>query len=160
MNATVSGGGPVSAKVLEEVHVMSGHIVLVFLVLVCAFTSRIPDIFLSKFKSVMYKFSALFIIILLTSMYGWVHGILATLAFALVVSRAYRHTESQDSSEGFTKYEPDIFTTETTLIDSSHKWLVEEILGYTPIAIRDKEINTTAVQDMSEKNMGNTRSSK
>ena len=151
---TVSGGGPVSAKVLDEVHVMSGHIVLVFLVLVCAYTSRIPNAILGKFKSSLYKICSLILIILLTSMYGWIHGIIATLAFALVVSRAYRHTE------GFTTYEPGVYTDDTTIIDSSHKWLIEEILGQTPKAIRDKEVSTTAVQDMSEKNMGSSHSSR
>jgi len=150
----MTGGAPVSAKIIEEVHVMSGHVVLVFLVLVCAYTSRIPNTILDKFKTSAYKFGSLFLIILLTSMYGWIHGIIASLAFALVISRAYRHTE------GFSTYEPDTYTDDITFVDNSHKWLIESILGETPKVIRDREVNTTAVQDMSEKNMGISRSSR
>jgi len=141
-----AGGGPIRAKVLDEAHIMSGYVVLVFLVLVSVYISRIPESILQHFKSVYYKIGGLFMIILLTTMYGWVHGILATLAFALVVSRSYRH-------EGFTTYMPALLFGDsdgTTIIDNSHRWLSEEILGENPKLIRDKEIKTGAIDDVTD----------
>ena len=146
-----TGGGIQRAKVLDEVQIMSGHILLLFLILVCVYVSRIPDSVLRKFTSTYYKIGGLFLIIVVTSAYGWVHGILAALAFALIVSRSSRH------AEGFMEYIPAMILTdsdETTLIDNSHRWLSEEILGYNPKAIRDKEVKTSAIQDMSETSKG------
>jgi len=147
-----SGAGPVRTKVLEESYVMSGYIVLVFLVLVSVYISRIPESILQRFKSFYYKVGGFFMIILLTSMYGWIHGILAALAFALVVSRSYRH-------EGFTPYTPALLIGDsdgTTVIHNSHRWLIEEILGEHPKIIYDKDVTTRAIDDASE----TTRSSR
>jgi len=139
------GGGVPRAKVLDEVQVMSGHIILAFLVLVSVYVSRIPTQVLSKFKYSLYQILGLFGIIALTTSYGWIHGIIATLAFVLVVSRAYRSTET------FADYVPSVFlTSEGVAIDQSHLWLSEKILGENPILIRDKDVKTSAIQDLSQ----------
>ena len=149
MSAPIVGGGPIRAKVLDDMHIMSGNVLLVVLVLLSAYVSRIPDSILTKFKSIYYKISGLFLIVILTTAYGWIHGILAALAFALIVSRSSRH------AEGFMEYTPAIFfgnSDGTTIIDNSHRWLSEEVLGNNTKMIRDKEVMTSAVQDMSETN--------
>jgi hypothetical protein len=149
-----TGGGIPRAKVLDEVQIMSGHIILLFLILVCVYVSRISDSVLLKFKQSIYQILGLFGIIVLTTSYGWIHGIIATLAFVLVVSRAYRKAES------FADYVPSVFlTSEGIAVDKSHLWLNEKILGENPLLIRDGGVRTSAIQDFSETS-GNSSSSK
>jgi hypothetical protein len=149
-----TGGGSPRAKVLDEVQIMSGHILLVFLILVCVYVSRIPDTILLRFKESFYQILGLFSIIVFTTSYGWIHGIIATLAFVLVVSRAYR------KAEAFADYVPSVFlTSDGIAVDQSHRWLNERILGENPILIRDGGVRTSAVQDLSETS-GKSSSSK
>ena len=147
-------GGGMNAKVVEEIQVMSGHILLVILVLVSVYVSRIPESILVRFKTTFYKIGGLLAIVLLTTCYGWVHGIVAALAFALVMSRANRHGE-----EGFTEYVPGL-ASETTIIPTEQRWLSEKILGEVPYKINEKNVNTSAIQDVSEKSMTNSYSSR
>ena len=147
MSSPLVGGGQVRAKVLDDMHTMSGNVFLVFLVLLSAYVSRIPDSILTKFRSIYYTIGGLFLIVVITTAYGWIHGILAALAFALIVSRSSRH------AEGFMEYIPALLVGDsdgTTIIDNSHRWLSEQVLGSNPKLIRDKEVKTSAVQDMSE----------
>lgn len=138
------GGAPPRVSVLDEVQIMSGHILLVFLILVCVYVSRIPSSILIKFKYSIYQFLSLFLIIVITTSYGWVHGIIATLAFILVVSRAYRNMDN------FADYVPSVFlTSDGIAVDQSHRWFNEKILGEHPVLIRDKDVKTSAVQDSS-----------
>jgi hypothetical protein len=101
-----------------------------------------------------YKFGSLFGIVLLTTCYGWVHGIVAALAFGLVMSRANRHGE-----EGFTEYIPGL-TSESTVVPNNQRWLSEKILGENPYIINEKNVSTSAIQDVSEKSMINSNSSR
>jgi hypothetical protein len=138
------GGAPLRASVLDEVQLMSGHILLVFLILVCVYVSRIPSSILIKFKYSIYQFLSLFLIIVITTSYGWIHGIIATLAFILVVSRSYRNKDN------FADYVPSVFlTSDGIAVDQSHLWFNEKILGENPVLIRDKDVKTSAVQDLS-----------
>ena len=151
-NVVQAGGGP-RAKVLDEVQVMSGHIILGVLILVCVYVSRIPDSVLTKFKMTLYQILGLFGIIAITTCYGWIHGIIATLAFVLVVSRSYR-------KETFADYVPSVFlTSDGIAVDRKHRWLNETILGENPVLIRDRDVKTSAVQDFSETS-GKSSSSK
>lgn len=139
-----TGGASQRAKVIDEVQVMSGHILLVFLILVCVYVSRIPNSTLLKFKKSLYQILGLFGIIVITTSYGWIHGVISTLAFVLVVSRAYRQTET------FADYIPSVFlTSDGIAVDQSHLWLNEKILGENPVLIRDNSVKTSAVQDLS-----------
>jgi len=156
MNVTQSGG--VQQPVVDEIIQMTGHFSLLFLVLVCVYVSRIPNDILYKFKKTWVQVLGVLGIMTLTSLYGYIHGILAALAFSLVVSRALR-----DSSEGFAGscYTPVLFLDNddsTTFIPKSHKWFGEKILGENPIAIREDRVTTSAVQDLSERTMGTNSS--
>jgi hypothetical protein len=153
-NQPAVGGGIIKAKVLDEIQEMSGHILLIVLVLVCVYVSRLPESILNRFKTTLYKVGGLVLIVLITVTYGWVHGILATLAFALIISHV-----SRQQSEGFAEYIPGL-TSERTVVPTSQRWLNERILGENPYIISETSVNTSAVQDFSEKNMGSSRSSR
>jgi len=45
------------------------------------------------------------------------------------------------------------------LIPGKHKWFVEKVLGENPLLIEDETVNTSAVQDYSDKYTGNVQSS-
>ena len=77
------------------------------------------------------------------------HGIVAALAYALVVSRAMR-----GNMEGFSDLE------DTYVISDTHRWFGEKIMNENPFIIRDKNVSTSAVQDMSEKSMGSSSSTR
>ena len=153
MNVVQSGG--VQRPVVNEIVEMSGHFMLLFLVLVCVYVSRIPSDTLFNFRKRWVQIASVLAIIVLTGLYGYVHGILASLAFSLVLSRALHL-----SSEGFVCNAPVIFSdsNETTFIPKSHRWFGEKILGENPTAIREDRVNTSAVQDLSERTMGTNSS--
>lgn len=145
MSTQPQTGGKGSSKVLEEVQIMSGHVLLVVLVLLSVYVSRIPSEILEKFNYKIYQLGGLLAIIVLTVSYGMIHGLLATLALVLIISRANRH------SEKFADYVPSVFlTSDGIAVDKSHKWLSEEILNENPTLIREKDVSTYAIQDLSE----------
>ncbi len=149
--------GGVRNPVLDEVKLMSGYFLFIGLILASVYVSRIPNTMITKLKSPLFQMYGLIAVILITSFYGWIHGIMAALAFALLVSRAMR-----ESNEGMTDYIPkraDIMVIEepdSVVIPENHRWFVEKVMGETPFLIREKEVRTSAVQDLSERNMGSS----
>jgi len=149
--------GGMRMPVLEEIKVMSGHFLLVALILLSVYMSRIPQDLISLFKNPIYQIFGLFLVIIITSQYGWIHGILSALAFSFIVSRALRK-----GKEGMVNYIPMKFNTlliedsESTIIPKNHRWFLEKVMGEQPILIREKEVNTSAIQDMSQRSMGSS----
>jgi hypothetical protein len=155
MNVAQAGG--VQRPVVDEIIQMSGHFILLFLVLVFVYVSRIPNDVLYKFKKTWVQLLGVLGVIVLTSLYGYIHGILAALAFSLVVSHALR-----SGSEGFTGScnSPVIILDNDTasFVPKSHRWFSEKLLGENPIAINEDRVTTSAVQDLSERTMGTNSS--
>jgi len=147
--------GGTHTPVLNEIKAMSGHFLLLFLVLVCVYISRIPKSILEKFHKTWIQGACFLAIILITVQYGYIHGILAALAFSLVLSHAIQ------SVEGLIDYSPAIYINDsktTTFIPKNQRWFGEKILGENPFIIREKEVSTNAVQDYSERAMGTNTS--
>ncbi len=141
---------------LDECGIMVGHGIVIGLVLLSVYVSRIPSDTVAKFGSLPYQLLGLFAVVSITGVYGWIHGILAALAFMLIVSRALRVKR-----EGLEDYIPAMIVTEgdgTEIIPDEHRWFVEKVLGENPFLVREKEVRTSAVQDFSERNMGNDSS--
>ena len=159
MPPTMPQVGGVRNTVLDEVEVMTGHFLLLGLVLTSVYVSRIPATTLAYFRRPLVQVLGFASIILITARYGWIHGILGALAFALVVSRALRQR-----SEGMTNFLPlemgspvlIIEDSDTEIIPRNHRWFLEKIMGENPILIHEKDVSTSAVQDMSEKSMGSS----
>lgn len=147
--------------VFDEICLMSGHVLLIILVLVSVYVSRIPIDILSYFRLVPVQLVGLVSILVITVSYGWVHGILGALALALVVSRAKKPVQ-QTSAEQMTNYsiEPctDLPSNTTKMITEPHRWLSEKILNESPYLIQERSVSTSAVQDLSERNMGSQSS--
>ncbi len=157
MSAAVLNGGAVQGQmggvrstVLGEARDMTTYILLVGLVLVSVYESRIPESALAYFRSRLVQGLSLVAVFLITVNYGWIHGILAALAFALVVSRAIRTAKTYPAYSGFQDYTPAVIFTnnvDTTLIPQDNRWFVERVLGENPYLIRERDVRTSAVQD-------------
>lgn len=152
------GGMRISA--MEEIQTMLGHFLLVGLVLLSVYVSRIPKDVLQSFKKPVYQVGGLVLVIIITVGYGWIHGILAALAFALVLSHANRTI-----NEGLEIYAPQYIVetgtnVQTDIIPKNHRWFLEKIMGEKPLMIRDKNVKTSAIQDISEFSMGRSPSTR
>ena len=154
----MGGAGMIRMPVLDEIQFMSGHFLLIFLILVSVYVSRIPHDIMVYFKHPVVQLISLSTIFLITAKYGWIHGIIAALAVALVLTRAMRLTPTiQGPTEGMIDYIPGTFIvedSETTIIPQKHRWFVEKIMGENPMLIHEKEVNTSAIQDLSQRSMG------
>lgn len=149
--------GGMRTTLAQETSERVGALLLVGLVLVCVYVSRVPESVLNFFESKLGQIVGLFLVLGITGSYGWVHGILAALAYALVVSRAIRL-----SREGFMTYSPTVVfpaNDDTVIIPKKHRWFSEKVLGENPFLIREKEVKTSAVQDDSERGMGSSSAS-
>ncbi len=152
------GGGRMT--VFDEVSLMSGHVLLIILVLISVYVSRIPIDILAYFRLVPVQLVGLVSILVITVCYGWVHGILGALALALVVSRAKKPVQ-QTTAEQMTNYiaEPmELPFNSTRMITEPHRWLSEKILNENPYLIQERSVSTSAVQDLSERTMGSQSS--
>jgi hypothetical protein len=139
---------------------MSSYFLLLFLVLVSVYVSRIPEEVYAYFRNTLVQVLGLVCILGITHYYGLIHGILAALAFSLIISHALR---SRPSSEGFTEYTPAIFISSvdgdnTLVVPKNHRWFGEKILGERPQLIREKGVSTSAIQDYSDRTMGTSSS--
>jgi hypothetical protein len=151
------GGG--NSFVVEEFQTMFGHFLLLGLVLISVYVSRIPRTTLVLFRRMPYQLLGLFGVIFITSQYGWIHGTLAALAFALVVSRALKVSNVYEGMSDIIPVELNTLIVEdgdTVFVPEEHRWFVEKVMGEKPFLIREKEVKTSAVQDMSEKSMGSS----
>lgn len=149
--------GGVRNPVLEEVQIMSGYFVFIGLILASVYVSRIPQTMIKSLQNPLFQIYGLIFIILITYIFGWIHGIMAALAFALILSRSLR-----DNNEGMTDYIPlraDVMVIEepdSIVVPENHRWFVEKVMGENPFLIREKEVRTSAVQDLSERSMGSS----
>ena len=143
---------------MDEIQTMLGHFLLIGVVLFSVYVSRIPRDTIKQFRQTKYQIIGLIVIILITIQYGWVHGIMAALAYALLISRSIRTI-----NEGLVDFVPptiSFWPSDVEIVPENHRWLGERIMGENPFIIREKEVKTSAVQDFSEMNMGastNTR---
>ena len=83
-----------------------------------------------------------------TQVYGWTTGIVMALFSALLIGAG--SNRRLPVKEGF--------NSDIKLIDSKEKWFVERVLGENPLLIEDQTVDTSAVQDLSEKYTGSVQS--
>ena len=157
MTSVLQQAGGVRNSVLDEVQIMGGYFLFIALILASVYVSRIPNTMLVKFKDPLFQIYGLLLVILITWLYGWIHGIMAALAFALIVSRSLR--ETNESMTNYIPMQADIMVIEdpdSVIVPENHRWFVEKVMGENPFIIREKEVKTSAVQDLSERSMGSS----
>lgn len=143
---------------MDEIQIMLGHFLLIGVILLSVYVSRIPDEVLQRFRHSTYQILGLVTVVLITCRYGWIHGTISALAYALIVSRAIRTI-----NEGLIDFVPPtvpFWPSNIEIVPENHRWLGERIMGENPFLIHEKKVKTSAIQDFSEMNMGastNTR---
>jgi hypothetical protein len=99
------------------------------------------------------------LVVLITDQVGWIHGLLAALFFALVLSLSTNPRPgvrpSVPTEEGFA---PDY---QVRLVPpKKQKWWVEEVMKENPIGIEDEKVSTMAVQDDQASNRSSQQDTK
>lgn len=123
------------------------------MVIVIVFLDKIPVEVRKQADTVLGRALLLTFTIIVTMLYGWPLGILAGLMTALVIGVGGVHPIQKQVQEGFSS------EMNVRLIPGKHKWFVEKALGENPLLIEDETVNTSAVQDLSEKDYGSVQSS-
>lgn len=158
----MTGGGP-RPGVLEEGRYMISLFLLILLILLIVYTPRIPDAWFQRMRNPVWQFVGVILVFGISDVFGWTYGILAALAFALILSHSYALARAPiviptgRTKEGFQVYP---YLVDTNGCGKDTRWLSERILGENPFLIREIPVATSAVQDDSEKNMNSSRSSK
>ena len=121
-----------------------------FATLVIVFLNKIPKEVRRQADSLLGRLLLLTFTVLVTTVFGWPLGILTGLMSALLIGAGGVHPVR--ISEGFS---PDF---NVKLVPNKKKWFVEQVLGENPLLIEDTVIDTSAVQDLTEKNTGSVQS--
>ena len=121
-----------------------------FATLVIVFLNKIPRDVRRQADTLLGRALLLTFTVLVTIVFGWPLGILTGLMSALLIGAGGVHPVQ--ISEGFS---PDF---NVKLVPNKKKWFVEQVLGENPLLIEDTVIDTSAVQDLTEKNAGSVQS--
>jgi hypothetical protein len=122
------------------------------MVIVIVFLEKIPIEIRKQADSLLGRALLLTFTATVTLLYGWPMGIVAGLMTALVIGAGGIHPVNKEVTEGFSS------EINVRLVPGKHKWFVEKILGENPLLIEDDVVNTSAVQDLSEKYSGSVQS--
>lgn len=123
-----------------------------FMVLVVVFLEKIPIEIRKQADTLLGRALLLTFTVIVASAYGWPLGILAAIMTALVIGAGGIHPITKQVQEGF------VSEMNVRLVPGKHKWFVERVLGENPLLIEDEVVNTSAVQDLSEKYSGSVQS--
>lgn len=135
-------------------------VILVGLLMILAivFLDKIPIEVRKQADSFLGRALLLTFTVTVTLLYGWPMGILAGLMSALVIGAGGVHPITKDVQnvkeikEGFSS------EMQVRLVPGKHKWFVEKVMGENPLLIEDQTVDTSAVQDLSEKDSGSVQS--
>ena len=136
-----------------------GVLVGLFMTLVIVFVGKIPVSIRKQADSLPGRALLLTFTILVATLFGWAFGMVAALMSAILIGAGGVSPNSPNSprasseiTEGFS---PDL---NVRLIPTKHKWFVEKTLGENPLLIEEETVDTSAVQDLSEKYGGSVQS--
>lgn len=107
----------------------------IFFTLMIVFKEEIPVSFHQQADTFIGRLFIVFSVYGLTVYYSWILGIIAAIAFALVLGLPYSIQEGFGSGG----------ETSLQMIPTTKKWLVEKILQENPIAIEEEKVVTTAI---------------
>jgi hypothetical protein len=133
-----------------------GVLTVLFISTVIVFLGKIPADVRKQADSFLGRALLLVFTMIVTILFGWPLGMLAALMSALVIGAGGVHpvmvAAPRQMKEGFGS------EMNVRLVPNKHKWFVEKTLGENPLLIEDQTIDTSAVQDLSEKYGGSVQS--
>ena len=121
-------------------------IIVLLTTLKIVFINKIPSSIKNQSSTLIGKLLLFTYISCITLIFGLPLGLYTALMVVLLIS-------SSSLSENF---EPDI---SVRIVPDTKKWFSEKIMGENPILIEDQNVKTSAVQDLSEKDISNVQSS-
>lgn len=147
--------GGFQAQVDDLYHKYEQPVVLLvglLMVIVIVFLDKVPVEIRKQADSLLGRALLITFTLIITLLYGWPMGILAGLMTALLIGAGGVHPIQKEVKEGFSS------EMQVRLVPGKHKWFVEKVLGENPLIIEDQVIDTSAVQDLSEKYSGSVQS--
>ena len=140
--------GDLYHKYEQPVVVLTGLLMVIIIV----FLDKVPIEIRKQADSFLGRALLLVFTLLVTTLYGWPMGMLAGFMSALLIGAGGVHPINKEVKEGFSS------EMNVRLVPGKHKWFVEKVLGENPLLIEDQTIDTSAVQDLSEKYTGSVQS--
>lgn len=123
------------------------------MVIIIVFLEKIPIEIRKQADSFLGRALLVTFTVIMAGAYGWPMGILAGLMSALVIGAGGIHPIQKQLKEGFSS------EVNVRVVPGKHKWFVEKVLGENPCIIEDDTVNTSAVQDLSERDYGSVQNS-
>lgn len=143
-------------KYEQPVMLLTGFLMVITIV----FVGKIPVEIRKQADTLIGRSSLILFTVVVIMVFGWPLGFVAGLMSAVLIGAGGIHPVTQQIKEGFTSTREG-FSSEMNvrLVPSRQKWFVERVLGENPLIIEDETVETSAVQDLSEKSTGSVQSS-
>jgi hypothetical protein len=122
-----------------------------FMAIIIVFLDKVPLAIRQQADTFMGRALLLVFTALVVASFGWPLGFLAAILSALLIGSGGLQ-QRKVITEGFS---PDM---NVRIVPTRHKWYVERVLGENPLLIEDQTVDTSAVQDLSEKYGGSVQS--
>ena len=122
--------------------------------IVVVFLDKVPTEIRKQADTILGRALLILYTTVVTILFGWPLGILAGLMSALLIGAGGVHPIKKIIKEGFASE-----MSVRIIPDGKKRWFVEKALGENPTIIEDDRVDTSAVQDSSEKNTGSVQSS-
>lgn len=125
------------------------NLILGFIVLGITFYNTIPSVYVNQADTNLGRLLMVVLLYLAIDFGGWIHGILLSIFFGLLLS-----VSTRPRIEGFKSDQ------EIRIVPEKKLWFVEETLKERPIAIEDEKVRTMAVQDNNSQSYSPVQDSK
>jgi hypothetical protein len=122
---------------LEKSRPTQAVFLYICITLMIVFKEQIPVGVYTQLDSIPGRLLIVFILVTFVQLYGWILGLLAAIAFALLIGLPHPITEGFGSGG----------ETSIQVIPTKKKWFVEKVFGENPIAIEEEKVVTEAVQN-------------
>ena len=109
----------------------------IFYTLMIVFKEQIPASFHKQADSFLGRLFIVLSVYGITTYYSWILGIIAAIAYALLLGLPHSIEEGFGSGG----------ETSLQVVSSTKKWFVEKVLKENPVAIEEEKVVTSAVQD-------------
>lgn len=122
---------------LEKSRPTQSLLLYICITLMIVFKEQIPVGVYRQLDSFPGRLLILFILVTFVHVYGWILGLLAAIAFALLLGLPHPLTEGFGSGG----------ETSIQVIPTEKRWFVEKLFKEHPVAIEEEKVVTDAVQD-------------
>lgn len=116
----------------------------ILVTLMIVFKEQIPASIYNQLDTSIGRLFILVTVVSLVTFYNWILGLLAAVAFTLLIGLPHPYLSEGFGSGGETSLQ---------VVPTSKKWFVEKVFGENPIAIEEEKVVTSPVQNDSPGNL-------